>query len=253
VKPVPNDETALSITVLGCSGTYSAAHNACSGYLIRRGDTNLLVDTDPGTLAHLQEHVALNDLSAIVISHSHPDHWSELGVLRNAFRYGIGRSGVPVYTVPEVHDLCEVITPGTEPTFVWHRVSDGERRQIFGVEVMFSRTDHPVETLAMRFADPSTGRAIVYSADSGPGWSLEAFGSPIDLALCEATLRVQEEGKAPHMSGRQAGDSARAAGAARLVITHLMPGADVDEHRADAARAFGHDVEVAEVGRRFWA
>ena len=33
---------ALTVTVLGCSGTYAAAGNACSGYLVRDDGFNLL-------------------------------------------------------------------------------------------------------------------------------------------------------------------------------------------------------------------
>ena len=70
----------LSITVLGCSGTYAGPGGACSGYLVRSNDTSVWVDTGPGSLANLQQHIDLASLDAIVVSHSHPDHWGELGV-----------------------------------------------------------------------------------------------------------------------------------------------------------------------------
>ncbi len=78
----------LSITVLGCSGTYAGPGGACSGYLVRSNDTSVWVDTGPGSLANLQQHIDLASLDAIVVSHSHPDHWGELGVVRNALKYG---------------------------------------------------------------------------------------------------------------------------------------------------------------------
>ena len=54
----------LSITVLGCSGTYAAAGNACSGYLVSNGTTNVYLDCGPGTLATLQRHIALAEIDA---------------------------------------------------------------------------------------------------------------------------------------------------------------------------------------------
>ena len=42
-----------------CSGTYAGPGGACSGYLVRGGDTSVWVDTGPGTLANLQRHVDL--------------------------------------------------------------------------------------------------------------------------------------------------------------------------------------------------
>ena len=95
------------------------------------------------------------------------------------------------------------------------------------------------------------GRSLGYSADSGPGWGLSELGEGLDLALCEATYLSDREGSLPHMSARQAGHSARTAGAARLVVTHLWPRTDRRAAEAEAAAAFGGPVTVAAVGDRY--
>ena len=95
------------------------------------------------------------------------------------------------------------------------------------------------------------GRSLGYSADTGPAWSLEALGPGLDLALCEATMTIEEEGTLQHLSARQAGLSARAAGAGRLVLTHLWATLDPEQSRAEASVAFGAPVEVATVGARY--
>jgi len=69
--------------------------------------------------------------------------------------------------------------------------------------------------------------------------------------LCEATYTVEYEGTAEHMSGRQAGASARAAGARRLVITHRWPTIDAQAVVDEAEAAFGGPVEQAAMGREF--
>jgi ribonuclease BN (tRNA processing enzyme) len=141
------------------------------------------------------------------------------------------------------------VSDGTEPTFAWQVVRDGSSVEVGSLRFTFSRTDHPGETLAMRV--DADGASLGYSSDTGPGWSLEALGPGLDLAVCEATLLSHLEGTAPHMSGRQAGRSARSAGAARLVITHLWPTSDPADHGREAEEAFGGPVEVAEVNRRY--
>jgi ribonuclease BN (tRNA processing enzyme) len=240
----------LSITVLGSSGTYAGPGNACSGYLVRDDATSVWVDCGPGTLANLQQHVPFESLDAVVVSHHHPDHWLELPVFRNAVKYGSEREPVPVYTTADVRSFCEAVVPdGTEPTFAWTIVGDGDAVAIGSLAFVFSRTDHPVETLAMRIS--SDGRALGYSSDTAAGWSLEALGPGLDLAVCEATLLSHQEGMAPHMSGREAGESARRAGVGRLVITHLWPTSDPGDHLREASEAFGGPVEVAEVNRRY--
>jgi ribonuclease BN (tRNA processing enzyme) len=108
-----------------------------------------------------------------------------------------------------------------------------------------AETDHPVETLAMRIDDIAHGRTLVYSADTGSEWSLSALGDDIDVALCEATLPEDKAGTFTHLTAREAGEAARDAGAARLVVTHLAPGLDPDRARRQAAEAFGQDVDMA--------
>ena len=95
------------------------------------------------------------------------------------------------------------------------------------------------------------GRALGYSADSGPGWSLQALGPGLDLALCEATFQQEQEGMAQHMSARQAGTSGRAAAVGRLLLTHLWPSIDSDRSRAEGSDAFGAPVVLAETNASY--
>ena len=139
--------------------------------------------------------------------------------------------------------LLRSVRAELEPIFAWHEVAGGDRVAVGGVDISFSRTDHGVETLAVRI--DGGGGSLGYSADSGPGWSLEALGPALDLALCEATLSSDEEGKVQHMSARQAGASARAAGARRLLLTHLWPTVDPVRSEAEGSEAFGAPAELA--------
>jgi len=252
VDVVTSPADGLAITVLGCSGTYAPPDGACTGYLVAAHGRSIWVDTGPGTLANIQRHVDFAAIDAIVISHCHPDHWTDLPVLRNVFKYVVHRAGVPVYGTAETRAMAEAAThDGLAPTFDWHVISDGAAAEIAGLRFTFSRTDHPVETLAMRLEDPASGQSLAYSADTGPGWSVASFDAPVDLFVCEATLTTAEEGLAPHISARQAGTMAAAAGVGRLVITHHWPGGDVEAQRTAAAEAFGAAVEIAIINERY--
>ena len=242
----------LTVTVLGSSGSYAGPGNACSGYLVSSGATNVWLDCGPGSLANLQEHVALDDVTAVIVSHAHPDHWGELPVFYNALRYYVDRAGLPVYGTAETLALVEGARGDTvAPTFDWHTISSASRIAIDHLEVRFSLTDHPVETLAVRIDDTAGGGSFGYSADTDNGWSLTELGAGIDLLLCEATLRADDETGAPHLTTVQAGRDARRAAPGHLVITHRPPGADIDAHAAETAEAFGRDVEVALPHKRF--
>src|SRR4051794_5409200 len=104
----------LRLHVLGCDGTYAGPGGACSGYLVQSGTQRLWLDAGPGTLARLQQHVALTDVDALVVTHEHPDHCGELPVLRNALRFVLGVAGLPVLTTAGTRRLVEQLTGGAE-------------------------------------------------------------------------------------------------------------------------------------------
>jgi ribonuclease BN (tRNA processing enzyme) len=234
--------TGLTLTVLGCSGSYPGPGQACSGYLLRCGTTSVWLDAGPGTLANLQRHIGLADVDAVVLTHSHPDHWSDIEGFFVACRYISERSDVPVYAPAGLRDLLRT-GPTSEPTLRWRDIASGDQVTVGPMELTFSRTDHPPETLAVRV--DAGGRSLGYSADSGPGWSLEALGPGLHLGLCEATFLRDREGSSPHMSARQAGLTARAAAVERLLLTHLWPTIEPGAARSEAAAAFGHPVHLA--------
>ena len=237
----------LSVTVLGCDGSYPGPDGAGSGYLVRAAGVNVWVDAGPGTLANLQKHISIEDIDAIVISHQHVDHWSDLEHLAVASHYIIRRPDIPVYCITDVTDMMR-IGPAAK-SLVWNRITPESRVDIGPMTFTFSRTDHPVETLAIRV--DCGGRSLGYSADSGPGWGLSELGPDLDLAFCEATFLADREGTLPHMSARQAGESGRAAGVGRLVFTHLLARIDRVAASDEGATAFGRPAELARIGKRY--
>jgi ribonuclease BN (tRNA processing enzyme) len=237
----------LAVTILGCDGSYPGPGGACSGYLVTCEDTRVWLDAGSGTLARLQEHVALEALDAVVLSHQHPDHWTDVEHLAVALRWALDRPGVPVFAPDRLRSLTRV--GSAVDVLDWHVIGDGGRVTIGALDFVFSQTDHPVTTLAVRVE--GGGRSLGYSADSGPGWQLAALGPALDLALCEATFLADKEGTVQHLSARQAGLTARRAEVSRLVITHLLPRVDREAARQEAAAAYGGEVTVARPGARF--
>ena len=239
---------AFSLTVIGCSGTYSSADASCSSYLLRTPTTTVLVDAGPGSSMELQRHVSLEELDAIVISHEHPDHWTELPVLYHAYRYGIERADMPVYGTAGTLALLESVSPhSTSTAFSWTTIDASSTLSIGDIDFTFSETDHPVETLAVLAR--SGGKTIGYSADTGPDWSPSDLGSDIDLLVYETTLpnELEDEG-IPHVSGREAGIRAAASGVGHLVLTHVPPGHDHEERRNAVAAEFDGQITVAVPG-----
>lgn len=239
----PGDEVV--VTVLGCDGSWPGPGGAGSGYLVRVGETTLVLDAGPGTFAVLQTIIDPAEIDAVVVSHHHSDHWSDLWAMHTHARFQGRKHPLPVYAPAAVVEHAGA----DHPLLEWRVVTSGDWAGIGEASVAFHRTDHEEETLAVRV--DGAGRALGYSADTGPDWSLEALGSELDLLLCEATYTADHEGTAAHLSGRQAGSAARAAGARRVVLTHRWPTIDARAVASEAEAAFGGPVEQAVIGKEF--
>jgi ribonuclease BN (tRNA processing enzyme) len=237
---------AFTLTVLGCDGSWPGPGGAGSGYLLQVGGNVIVLDAGPGTFATLQTVLDPSEVDAVVITHHHTDHWTDLYAMDTQARFGRRRSPLAVYAPARVMELAD---PERTPMLDWRAVSHGDRAGIGEVSCAFHRTDHAMETLAVRI--DGAGRALGYSADTGPEWSLSDLGSGLDLVLCEATYTYEHEGTAGHLSGRQAGAAAREAKATRLMITHRWPTIDAGAVAKEAEAAFGGPVEQASIGREF--
>lgn len=238
----------LRLHVLGSDGTYAGPGGACSGYLVETATHRVWIDAGPGTLARLQRHASLTDIDALVISHEHPDHCGELPVLRNALRYVLEASGLPVITTEGTRQIVDDLTGGAAPTFDWDVVEGGDERQVGDLRIRFVTTDHPVETLAVRI--DHDGGSLVYTADTGPGLDgslLDPDGSGIDALLVEVSLDEDQAGVVAHLTAAEAAQLAIDSGARSVIVTHVVPRTTPAHRRAEVEAALlkaGVDIPV---------
>lgn len=233
----------MDLIVLGCSGSYPSPTSPCSGYLVRTGETTLWVDCGHGTFANFQVHAEIEDLDAVIITHEHPDHFVDLYGLHVLMRYGLDLAGLPVFAPPGAEERLGGLVSQWGDTFEWNVISDDADAKIGDLAVRFSRTDHPPPTFAVEISDDR--RRLVYTADTGPDWTVGAFDPGADLVLSEATYQHAHRKAKLHLSARQAGEAAQDARAARLMITHLWPRLDPVVSVEEASEAFGQPVTLA--------
>src|SRR4051812_27707873 len=75
-----------------------------------------------GTLANLQRHVPLDGVDALVVSHEHPDHWSDLEGFFNVCRFVTEREGIPVYAPAGLKG--RTYNDDESPYFEWRDIKD---------------------------------------------------------------------------------------------------------------------------------
>jgi ribonuclease BN (tRNA processing enzyme) len=243
----------VRLTVVGCSGSIPGPDSPASCYLIEEDGFRLLLDLGSGALGPVQRYLPLAGIDAICLSHLHADHCLDLCPLWVAQVYApdgprpripvSGPEGTPE-RLAQAYGFTE--EPGMAGAFDFGTLRPGTR-QIGPFEITLARMNHPVETYGFRVA--AGGRAIAYSADTGPSDALVSLAQDADLLLCEATF-LDEPGQPAnlHMSGRQAGEHAARAGVGQLVLTHLAPWHDRQRSQAEAAAVYHGALALATSG-----
>ena len=244
----------MDLLVLGSSGTYPGADSPASGYLITTERTTIWCDAGPGTFQALAAQTLPERLDAVVLSHLHPDHCTDLFALIHYLAYGPPAGGVtvPVYAPAGAATRFEAfLQPGPEHEFYrvlsFLEAEPGSSVTVGDVAVAFAEAEHSVPAVLTRFS--SADRSLVYTGDTGPTVVLEALAADADVLLAEASLAPDDQW-VYHMTPAQAGEVAAAAGVDRLILTHLRPTLDPAIAAADAAGPFGRQPLVASPGLR---
>ena len=236
----------------------SSAGGRSSGYLLRQGGAVVLVDCGPGTALGLARSGWLERLDAVVITHQHADHACDVIGLAFARRFPGPLPRIPLFApasalsvIRRLDDLFAVPSLGEgaqtiAASFELGALSmDGVPAEIAGgLSLSSFAVAHPVPSAALRF--DSGAQTVVFSSDTGACGSLIEAASDADLFLCEATYleaSAAELDRNGHLTPDLAAQAALAAGARRLVLTHLLR----PEDAAAAVAAAGHHFEAAPV------
>lgn len=252
----------MRLRILGSSGGYPAPGNPSTGFLLEHGGAKIWIDAGTGTFPELQRTVDFTQIDALVLSHGHADHCVDVLPLHVAIRYGfLTGFRLPVYCPPGVRETLGSFLGGggceeLDRAFDFHTIDVDAPAEIAGASFRFLLMDHPIHTLGMRI-ETAEG-SLAFSADTGPKADLAGFAEGVDLLLCEACYQDAAQGMPVHLTARQAGETARRAGARELAITHVWPTLDpqvsVAEARAGAGGGnlpirWARSGEVFEVGK----
>ena len=247
----------MRLTVAGCSGSLPGPDSPASCYLLEADGFRLLLDLGNGAIGALQRYARLDSIDAVCLSHLHADHCLDLCPYYVARTYAPGGPlpPVPVYgPAGTAERMAQAYAHAGPPelarAFSFRELAEGTR-EIGPFRVTTARMNHPVETYGFRLA--AAGRVLAYSADTGQSAALARLAGEADLLLCEASFQEGPDLPADlHLTARQAAEHAAAAGAGRLMITHVPPWYDPVRSLEEAsAVAYGGPVSLAAPGQSF--
>jgi ribonuclease BN (tRNA processing enzyme) len=248
----------LHLTVLGSATPYPSADNPCSGYLVSHGGTRLWLDAGTGTLAALQRYARLDEVDAVWISHLHADHSADLLTAYYGLLFADVRldAPIPLYGPPGIADrLAHFLTNSAERSpvesaFAVHELHDGHRARVGGLTLTTRAVAHGVPAFAVRVE--AAGASLVYSGDTAPCANLTSLAQDCDVLLCEAeSATPPADGPAVHHTAEDAGATASAARARRLIVTHVGRSSTSEQAVARAATAYDGPVDHAAPGTVF--
>lgn len=250
----------MQLTVLGCSGSVPAPESPASGYLVRAGDTSVVLDLGNGTFSALQRYLDPFTLSGLVLSHLHPDHCADVSALTVYHRYHPHpppHDVLPLYGPPDAAERLAAAYASnasersvTDLSDVYDFRSYRESARIGPFGLRTAPVEHPCEAYALRITH--AGRVLVFSGDTGPCQQLVTLATDADVLLAEASWPdLPSNPPGVHLSGKDAGEAAAAAGVGRLLITHVPPWTDPEDVLTEAKAAFDGPTELVLPGAHY--
>ncbi len=252
----------MELIVLGAGPAYTDRRGAAAAcHLVSTGDGALVLDLGQGAFPNLAAELEPSTLTAVAITHLHPDHFVDLVPLRHYLRYEFepsrrvrvlgpaglanrldaldGEAGFAAASL-DVEALAEgVLTIGPFELEA-RRVPHTQESYAFRVSAAAESIDAP----------PAPG--LVYSGDCGRAEALVPLIRSGDTLLCEASFGA---GPVPpgasHLTAADAAEAASAGSAARLLLTHVQMGFSRADALAAAQAAFSGPVRFVTEGDRF--
>jgi ribonuclease BN (tRNA processing enzyme) len=246
----------MRVTILGSGTVTPVLQRNASGLVVRAGGLRLLVDIGPGTMRRLCEAgIDAKLIDAILITHFHPDHVSDLvpflfasnyayGPAREEPFYLVGPEGMEQFFAGLVGVYQDWIIPrGNRLLKRSMKIDEPDVFRIGDVTILSTRSVHTDASISYRLE--AEGRSVTISGDTDVSENLVELAEGTDLLICECSL--PEGLKVPgHLTPSEAAGMAERAGAGKLVLTHFYPPCDETDVVAQARPHFSGEIVKAE-------
>lgn len=236
------------LQIIGHWGAYPGPGEATSCYLLSAEGYYLMLDCGSGALSILQRYLPLEKINAVVISHYHADHWSDVPCLQYAARVGadLGRRKMPLEIYgPDIDPYLQSLTYKEYTLGRAYNPAASLKLGPFSLDFLPTRHPDPCYSIKVSYKD----KVLVYSGDTEYFSGLEKFAERADCFICESSLSEEYLGKIPgHMSSVEAGKIAEAGKVKKLVLSHLPHFGKPEYFVEEAKKVYSGSVVLAALG-----
>ncbi|MBQ8298683.1 MAG: MBL fold metallo-hydrolase [Clostridia bacterium] len=245
----------MQLKVLGTQSPYSTGAHHCPGFLVRDGQTKILLDCGSGIHNNLKFPDSLDGLT-IVLSHLHRDHYNDIFIFQYASYvfHKLGRLKKPldIYLPASPISISRDICTEQNAFAKYHPLTEDTKIELGNLTLTFCTTEHNILTFAVKVQ--SKNSSLVYTSDTSFAAKdkIADFAKGADLLICESSL-LESYGYPEinnHLTAKQAATIALQAGVKKLALTHFWPEEDVNKYVREASKVFGNTIALDE-GRYF--
>lgn len=221
----------LQLDVLGAGPAYTDQPGASgAAYLVRRGTTSVLLDLGQGSFPRLAQALDPSELTAVLVSHLHPDHFIDLVPLRHYLRWEFVPSRrVRVIAPAMLADRLDALhgEAGFSAAALDVEVLAPGHMAIGELAVEAARVTHTKDSFGFRVSATDNGAGLVYSGDCGRAEDLDRLVQPGDTLLSEVSFGPGPVNRdVAHLDGPAVGALAARTRAGRVLLTHIQMGFD---------------------------
>ena len=241
----------MKVKVLGTQSPYSKDGNHCPGFLISHNEYKIMLDCGSGSHSLLDIPNDFNNFYGI-ITHLHEDHYNDIGILQYA-----AFSNHNLKLIDNPINICLPSTPEDKYKKIinekdsyasYTTLSENLELNIGDMKVNFFKTDHPIETYAVKVSN--NNMSIVYTSDSSFSAKdkIVKFAKNADLLICESSLLTSHGFPEinSHLTAKQAGIIAKEANVKKLMLTHFWPEESIENYLDEAKSIFSNVIGAKE-------
>lgn len=241
----------MRLIVLGSGTCVPSLKRNAPGYYLNVSDKEILIDCGSGTLLQLEKAgKSYKSIDAVFITHTHPDHISDLvpfiqallatpGFKREKDILIVGPNGLKGF-----YERCIASFVRSPKTFHCEILEIKDKLDLDYLFVFSIKTVHTENSIAYRFE--VEGKSVIFTGDCDFDQQLIKFSENADLLVMDCSFPDSLKVRG-HLTPKECGLIAESAKVKVLLLSHIYPTSYPDDLRLmECRRFFNGEVRLAE-------